>query len=150
MGIGSFFKNTVKNNTNIKGWASWNTIKENGNTIGGFVKDIKGEENNGPAIKQTFEEAVKKYGLTEKDIAALMKKNLLIATFCAILAVGALGWAVYLFTKTMYLSGIVGIALSALMFSYAFREHFNYFQMKQRRLDCTFQEWLSSLFSNKK
>src|SRR3990167_9815327 len=98
MGIGSFFKNTVKNNTNIKGWASWNTIKENGNTIGGFVKDIKGEENNGPAIKQTFEEAVKKYGLTEKDIAALMKKNLLIATFCAILAVGALGWAVYLFT----------------------------------------------------
>ena len=149
MGIGQFLKNTVKNNANVKGWTSWDAIKENGRVIKGFVADIE----SGATVSAapiTFEEAMKKYNLSEKDISQRMRTSFMAAVFCLFLAVVALGWTVYLMTKTMYLSALVGFALAVLMSSYGFREHFHYFQMKSRRLNCTWKEWLSGFLLNKK
>ncbi len=151
MGIKNFVKNTVKDNVNVKGWASWGAIKDNAKSIGTFMDAFKADNQATAATKETFDEAVKRYGLSEKDIAARMKSYFMVAVICAILGAAAFLWMFYLFfLEGMFLSGLVALALSVLMFSYAFREHFRYYQMKQRRLDCTFQEWLSHLLDQKR
>lgn len=148
MGIRSFIKNTAKSNVNVKGWSSWDAVKENGKTVYGLIQDMKPQNASETPVSLSFEEAMKKYGLAEKDITALMKKSLIIAAFCALLGTASLLWAIYLlFFKSFYLSCIVGFALSALMFSYAFREHFHYFQMKRRNLQCSAKEWFSGFFT---
>src|SRR3989338_448665 len=137
MGIRSYIKNTAKNNVNVKGWTSWGAIKESANVVNSLVKDMKAPDKGAPSVKQTFEAVMKQYGLSEKDISLRMKQSFMVAAACAILGLCAFGWIFVLLFKGMFLSSLVALSLSALMFAYAFREHFNYFQMKQRRLNCT-------------
>lgn len=150
MGIRSYVKNTAKNNVNVKSWASWDTIKANSKVVNSLVNDLKAPDKNAPRIKKTFDEAMKQYGLSEKDIALQMKQSFAVAAVCALLGLSAFGWMILLLFKAMFLSSLVAFSLSALMLAYAFREHFNYFQLKQRRLSCTFNEWFSSLFPRRK
>ncbi|OGT45791.1 MAG: hypothetical protein A3E82_07130 [Gammaproteobacteria bacterium RIFCSPHIGHO2_12_FULL_38_11] len=148
MGIGSYLKNTVKDNANVKGWSSWGAVKDNAKTIGGILKDVKTEAEK-PIVKTTFAEAIKKYGLSESDLNARMKSYFRVAVFCAVLGLVAFCWTLFLLFKLMFLSSLMALGLSTLMLAYAFREHFYYFQIKQKKLDCTVHEWVSSFFPNK-
>lgn len=148
MGIRSYIKNTAKNNLNVKGWSSWDSIKKGGQVVGELAKDFKVPT--AEATKRTFDEAVREYGLTESDIQLRMKSSLRVAIFCAALGLAALCWTVLLLTKALFFSSVVAFALAVLMFAYGFREHFHYVEMKQKRLDCTVKEWFFSLFSRKK
>lgn len=149
MGVGNFLKNTVKDNTNLKGWSSWVTVKDNAKTITGILKDVKAEATE-PLVKTTFEQTIKKFGLSESDLHARMNSYFRVSVVCALLGIAAFIWVFILFSKLMFLSGLMALALSALMFAYAFREHFYYFQMKKRRLDCTIAEWFASFSPSKK
>ncbi len=149
MGVRSFVKNTVKANTNVKGWSSWDSIKGNAKVVGRFIDDLKAPDAKVPPVSLTFEEAMKKYGMTEADVNKSMKTYLLTAIVCLVFSVAAFLWMLYLFYNGMFLSGLVSFSLSALMASYGFREHFYYFQMKHRKLNCTIGEWVSSFFSKR-
>lgn len=144
MGIRSVVKKGVKNNTNFKRWAAWDTIKGNGKIIGNFISDLRAPHTKDVPVKETFEEAVARYQLSETDIRKRMRSHFRVALFCVLLGLVALGWTVYWLMQWMFLSGLVALALAMLMFAYAFREHFYYFKMKKRRLDCTVHEWFSS------
>jgi len=146
MGLRSYVKSTVKDNTNVKGWASWGTIKEVGQNIGTFLKV---EKRDAPK-KETFEEAIKRFGFSEADIVRRAQSHFKVALFCGCLGAVAIVLMIYLFMKTMLLSSLVALSVAILMFSYAFREHFYYFQMKQRRLDCTVSEWFSNLLGRER
>jgi len=148
MGIRSYFKNTAKDNLNVKGWASWDSIKKGGQVVGDLVKDLKAPTS--VAAKRNFADVVREYGLSENDLQLRMKSCLRTAAFCAILGLAALCWMIFLLTKGMFFSGVAAFSVGILMFAYAFREHFHYFEIKQRRLDCTVKEWFVSLFSRKK
>lgn len=143
-----FIKNTVKDNTNMKGWVGWNAIKNNTSTIAEFIKD-KNMVGATSSKKMTFDEAMQHYGLSDKDIQDRMKSRLRSAILCFSLGLIAFGWMFFLLFKGLFLSCLVALALSGLMFSYAFREHFYYFKMKQKKLDCTFREWLSGFSQSK-
>lgn len=149
MGLRDYVKSTVKDNTNVKSWSAWDAVRDNAKTVYGFVKDLKPADQSVAPIKITFEEAVRQYGLSEDDIRSRTKTHFVVAVFCLLLGFVAMGWMVFLLTKFMFLSAIVAFSLGALMFAYAFREHFFYFQMKQRRLNCTVKEWFSSFFAKK-
>lgn|SRR3990167_6774695 len=146
MGVRNFIVKTVKDNTNVKGWASWGSVKANAKNITDFMGTFKKDSAAPSAQKETFSEVMKKYGLTERDVAIRSTRHFNVAMFCAFFGIAAFAWMFILFFKGMVLSGIVALAVSVLMFSYAFREHFFYYEMKHRRLDCTVKEWFSSLF----
>ena len=65
---------------------------------------------------------------------------------CGLLTIPMLAYAVYVFHSGFYLPGFVCLMLTALAGAHCFREHFNRFQMRQRRLGCTFQEWALHTF----
>ena len=149
MGIGNFFRRIVKNNTNVRGWMDWQSIRQNAKVVTSLVTDTADAEKSKKQTAKSFEDAVRQYGLTENDIQVRMTGYRRIALFCALLGTIGFGWAIYLLFKGLFLSSLVSLSLGFLMFTYGFREHFHYFQMKKRRLDCTFKEWLHSLFSRK-
>lgn len=150
MGVRNYVKNTFKANTNVKGWTAWNLIKYNSKIVKGFVDDIKVDPNAPPAMKETFADAVRRFGLTDEELKKRMRSHYIIALGCGFLALLAFGWFVYLLVKLMFLSSLVALSLSGLMAVYAFTEHFSYYRIKQRRLDCTVDEWVAHFFSRKK
>jgi len=150
MGIQSYLKNTAKANTNVKAWSGWDSIKANGKIVGAMAKDLKTPNREASASIGTFEETMQKFGLTEADLRQRMRSHLYLAIICAVLGLGAFGWMIHLLIKGMFLSGMVSLALSFMMFAYAFSEHFNYFKIKNKKLDCTLKEWYSEFFPNKK
>lgn len=143
MGVRSYVKNTMKSNINVKAWTSWDTVKANTKTIGDITKDLKAPDVRAPRKAETFETVVNKLGLSEVDVHARMRSHFFVAVVCTLLGMVSFFWMIFLFTKGMYLSGLMAFSVSILMFAYAFSEHFKYFQMKQKKLNCTFKEWFS-------
>lgn len=150
MGFRSYVKNTVKANTNVKGWTGWDVVKNNANVIKNFADDLKAPETRVPPVQITFEEAMKKYGLTESDVQRSMRNHFITACVCLVLCLAAFLWTFHLLWKGMILSGLVSLSLSALMGAYGFSEHFYYFQMKRRKLNVTLSEWASNFLSFKR
>ena len=148
MGVKSYVKNTFKANTNVKGWIGWNSVSSNAKLVKSLVNDIKPDKNEAtPKTQETFEQAVARLGLTDAQLQKQMRSHFLVALFCGTLGLFAFAWFVYLLIKAMFLSSLIALSLSGLMLVYAGSEHFFYYRIKQRRLDCTVDEWISKLFS---
>lgn len=149
------FKNTMKkrffSGLNPVRWVGMDQIKGNGHAITDITKKLfdntKGSQQKSP---KSFEEAMRRYGLNEADLQKRMQLSLRLVYFCLGFSVLLIGYTIYLFVSHLVLSGFVTIMLTLLLWAYAFREHFNYFQMKQRRLGCTFHEWFISTFKGSK
>ena len=60
-----------------------------------------------------------------------------------VLAVLILMYSVYLFIEGGHKGGIVALVVMFIALVLAFRYHFWYFQIKQRKLGCTIQEWFN-------
>lgn len=147
MGFRSYVKRTVKTSTNIKEWSGWGLVKGNAHAIKSIAEDLKSTASgdSDKVAPDSFESAMKLYGWSEADVARRMTVSLWTAGLCTILFLVALGWAFHLFFMGLYMSSLGAFGLSFLMFAYGFREHFFYFQLKQRRLNCTFSDWVSFL-----
>ncbi|AAO91145.2 type IVB secretion system protein IcmV [Coxiella burnetii] len=148
------FKNTVKkgffSGLNPMRWVGYEHIASNAKTIRNIVDNIIEKPTAASSQKETFEECLRRFNLTEEDIKKRMKNALRIVIFCLALSFGMAGYTVYLFVHGLPLSAFVCVILTFVLWAYAFREHFNYFQMKQRRLGCTFKEWFTCTFKGSK
>ena len=147
MGFRNYVKRIITINTNVRGWSGWDLIKDNAQIVKNFASDLKVPT---IIVPQTFEEAMKQHGLSESDIQKQIRTHFITACICVALSVAAFLWMFHLLFKGMFLSGLVSFSLSALMAAYGFREHFAYFQLKKRRLNCSVGEWASSFFPGKR
>ena len=147
MGIRNIVKRGVSGGFSPTRWMSVESIKENGHFIGELFQAVfyRKKSKNEALQKKSFEEVMQHFKMTEKDLEMRMRKSRLLILFCLGLGILVLGYMAYLYIDGQLLAGTICLMLSFVMFSYAFREHFNLFQMKQRRLGCTFKEWFNSL-----
>lgn len=140
-------RKTFSSGVNITGWMGLKQIKENSVLIKDLFNDtFSAEKKSATAKVETFDQAVRRLGLTEADIQKRIKKSTQIIYFCGILSLPMLIYTLYMFNAEFYLSGLVCLMLTFLLFSYVFREHFNRFQLRQRRLGCSFKEWFTATF----
>ena len=148
MGFRRIMKKGLSSGLNPFRWVGMEQIKGNGRTISDISKKLFKTNNHSQATPpKTFADAMRRYGLTEAALQKRMKSSLRLAYFCVALSVVMIAYTIYLFASHLVLSGFVTTMLALLLWAYAFREHFNYFQMKERRLGCTFQEWFTSTFT---
>lgn len=133
----------AKTFVNFPRWMGVDELKSSGKRIGQMAKDLMT-----PAKAQhheTFEEAVERLGLTEKDIAERMKGFLFQARVIALVALVIFIYAIYLFIASHIIAGFMAVLITGVAVSLAIKEHFRYFQMKQRRLGCTLGQWFKAL-----
>ena len=112
---------------------------------------IKKQQAAGESLQpETFEQCIKHYGLTDEALTKKRRLHLYTAMGCLLGSVVLLAYTLYLIATGIYFSSLVSVMLAALLVAYAYREHFNAFQIKQRRLGCTFKEWVSYTFKGGK
>lgn len=97
-----------------------------------------------PGKPETFEQAIKRMGLTEADLEKRKKMFTTQVILYIVMSFLVLIYAIHLASTHEVTGMFMAILVSVLGLAYAFRSHFWLFQLKQRRLGCTFKEWLSS------
>lgn len=101
--------------------------------------------------QETFEQAMARYGLKEKDIKERISTYKRFALFFLAIALILVIYSFYLLIhKTTFLGWLLGMAVSTLFLAQAFRYDFWAFQLKQRKLGASFEEWKRSLLGNKR
>lgn len=101
-----------------------------------------------PQRQESFEEAMKRLELTEADVEAKANNFLNYALGFAILAVCTfIASFFYLLSYHTIAGFLLCLAVTTLLASQAFRFHFWYFQMKHRKLGCTFDEWKKGIMN---
>ncbi len=91
--------------------------------------------------KETFEEAVERLGMTEKDISDRKRNMLQTALVFAGISLLIFCYTVYLLLNGHVGAGFLGLCVMLMALMMGFRYHFWYFQMKKRKLGCTIKEW---------
>ena len=141
MGFKKIVKKGVFSGISPTRWLGMEQIKGNIQAIGAMANGLfKVKER--IVRKETFEQCMQRYGLGEADLKKRMRATLRLVWCCLGFSLLMLAYTIYLFVCHLALSGFVTLILTILLWAYAFREHFNYFQMKRRRLGCTFKDWL--------
>lgn len=133
--VGGFFRRTF----NFRYWADFDRTK----SITGYILEViknfilpKSNKN-----VESFESAVSRWNLTEKELENRQKGLMRLAIIMLVLAFSLVCYAIYhIFYGSLYAMG-VSIVLALLALMLAFRYHFWQFQIRQRKLGCTIQEW---------
>jgi intracellular multiplication protein IcmV len=150
MALKDALKVTRKTFFNPKGWLGFDTLKESSQGFTGIMRGVFGQRP--PAAEgepETFNEAMTRLGLTEEDIHRLQFTYFSYALLFFLMALGVIAYTIWLLIHLYLYSFIIGVAIVGLLLAQTFRFHFLYFQIKHRKLGCTFEEWKSGKIQNK-
>ena len=129
-----------------KQWVSWDFFKRStGQTIS-ILKDIYRTPQKGQS--ETFYQALTRHRLTTEGVDSLKRKFYYFSLFFLTFAVGMFMYAADGFFQGHILRGIGSMSLVAFLLVQAFRYHFWYFQIVQKKLGCSFSEWISFVRSS--
>jgi intracellular multiplication protein IcmV len=137
-------KGFFKRNFNISQWSDYQRIKNSTNYLGGTVRRYFIPKKT--QHSETFEEAVQRLGLSEEDLT--IKAAALFKISMVMLIIGLCVFAYFvlqLFSGT-WRSVLVSSVVMLLPLIFAFRYHFLHFQIKHRKLGCSFNEWVRQTF----
>lgn len=143
-GLGKAFKPLV----NFPAWMGWKQLSQTGKDISSNAKELLTPQK--ATRQETFDAAVRRLGLSEQDIQQRMKAFKKMALLYSVIALGLAGYCIYLVIFAHVAAAFLTLILVTLALTLAFREHFWYFQMKNRRLGCTIKDWLNSLWRGAK
>lgn len=125
---------------NPSGWVGYESIKAQTQGVWVSLKGIFFPPKAGR--QETFEQAQNRLHLSEADIQSKAAAFLNYSYAFILLAICTFIVSFfYLFTYHTFAGWLLGLAVATLFASQAFRFHFWYFQMKHRKLGCTFEEW---------
>lgn len=143
MGIISGFSNMVKNAFGLDG------LKSRTTDLKKMAKELSTPET--ATNEETFEEALVRLNMTEEDIH---QRELYFKRLTSIFILFAILIFVYLlyllFFKHAYFVSLGCVGILMIIAGQIFRYNFWLFQMRERRLGCTFREWLSNVMGRKK
>lgn len=150
MGVFRALKKGIGSGFRVKRWLGTGRIKDSTKTVKTLAQTVFKTETDEGLKDLDFEACLKYYKMTEADLELRMQQAKKWIRFCLAGSVLAFAYLCYQIHSGEILGSFVCFMITALMLAYAFREHFNLFQMRERRLGCTFNEWFSSLFSRGK
>jgi intracellular multiplication protein IcmV len=149
MAVKDVLKVSRKTFFNPKGWLGYDTLKE---STQGFLGIMRGVFKQKPPLAadqaETFNEAVARLNLTEKNIEDLKFTYFSYALLFFLMAIGILVYSGWLLMHLYIYSFLIGLAIVVFLLGQTFRFHFLYFQIKHRKLGCTFEEWKKGKIDN--
>lgn len=139
------FRTTVKfvfkPAVDVKSWLGYESLKNNTKILYYWCRSLLIPKKTKPR-KETFEQAVTRLRLTEEDLTKKSRNFIFqvylflsVAFFCFI-------YAFYLFFQVKILAGGLVVILAAYLVVKAYLAHFWFFEIKHRKLGCSFKEWL--------
>ena len=147
-GIKGGLKWAFKPFVNVHEWIGLRSIKFMTKGVANAVKVTFATDK--PQQQETFEEAVTRLKLSPGAIEQRKQSFLRIALVMGILGVFCLFYMLYLLWSGYLGAGCFALVVAMIVFAYAYRFHFWYFQLKSKKLGCTFKEWLNAKASGEK
>jgi intracellular multiplication protein IcmV len=133
---------------NPSAWLGWDLLKDQTRYLWGSVKEVLTPEQ--AAREETFEAAMVRLELTEDDVKSALVSYRYYTILFVLLGVLTFAYSFYLlFRHGTFLGWLLGLAVTALFFSQAFRFDFWAFQIKRRKLGATFAEWKQNFLGGK-
>lgn len=140
MAFKDIFKFSRKTFFDPAGWLGANELSLYNRVIGNNLKSTFSTPK--PQHTETFEQALQRLQVTETDLQNTAQAYHAYYLFFIILSLSSfLGGFYYLFAYRTLSGWILATTVSILFAAQAFRFNFWYFQIKQRKLGCTFIEW---------
>lgn len=140
MAIRDIFKVNRKTFIDFGAWIGLESIIAQSKMIWGILRGAAAVPP--PGASESFEDAVKRQGLTEKDINDGERTYRLFAIMFFVLGMIALAYGIFILVHHQSYSGLVLAAVSsALLFSQAFKYDFWSLQMRRRHLGLTYADW---------
>lgn len=140
MAIKDILKISRKTFFNPRAWLGYDALKEQNRTIWSFVKGATAVAQ--PERTESFAEAMQRLNVSEEELPGIARDYFRYAIFFLALAVLDFMYGIYLlFHHHAFLGFILAFAVCILILIQAFKYHFWYFQIKHRKLGCTFAEW---------
>lgn len=140
MAVKDIFKISRKTFFNPSEWLGYKEVKGTIRTTWDIVKGLFVTAT--PTRTESFEEAIERLGLTEEDVATASRNYEIYTVLFVIL--GAFAFIVAFYFLIMHLAVFdwaISLLVTALFLVQAFRFSFWHFQIKHRKLGCTFAEW---------
>lgn len=140
MAFRQIFKVSRKTFINLRAWADYDSFKDSNRTILDILKSLFITP--APQREETFEQSMQRLGLSESDVLQAQRNYYIYAIIFAVIGAVVILFGFYLlFFHRTFQGWLLAMAASALFLAQAFRYHFWYFQIKHRKLGCTFEEW---------
>lgn len=133
---------------NVREWIDWSRIKAGGEYISKGAKQVFIATPMHPV--ESFAEAQRRLKLTDDNVAIRGRALLRTSLIMLCLAILLFCYTIYHFIWGSIHSGILSFSLFLLSMGFAFRYHFWYFQITQRKLGCTFNDWVRQGLMGKK
>jgi intracellular multiplication protein IcmV len=102
------------------------------------------------ADAESFKQATTKLKLDDSSLLMKQKALYRLSMIMLVLAGCVLGYSGYQMLYGSFKAAIVSIVVTLIALVLAFRYHFWYFQIKQQKLGCTFDEWFRQGFLGEK
>lgn len=124
---------------NVRAWFDWDRLKSfTSFLVNGFSRLFVPQKN---TQVESFDAAQKQFNLSDADLLLKQKALYRLSIVMTAVAFLILIYAGYhLFYGTIKAT-IISLVVMMIALVLAFRYHFWYFQIKVRKLGCTFQEW---------
>lgn len=146
MAIKDIFKINRKTFFDPRAWLGYDSVKEETQSVWSIFKTIFRAKPISAEHEESFEEAMKRLSLNEEDIHRIGQSYLSYALSFLVLGIAVGGFSIFLLLSGHFLDFFLGSAVTALLIANAFKNHFYYFQIKHRKLGCTFEEWRNGAF----
>lgn len=99
--------------------------------------------------EDSFQKAVEKMHLAQGDLYEKQTSLYRLSLLMSVTALGLFSYAIYQLLYGSYRAVMVSLVLTLLALTLAFRYHFWYFQIREKRLGCSLREWYDSLRSTR-
>ena len=142
MGIGRGIKRVVKPLVNVRAWMDTDSLGTNAVGIVRMFKLYFIPSAVDSTQQESFSDAKQRFQLEDEAIGDMQRTFGRMALAFSIITVVACVYTGYLLFYGTWHAIIIALALSTLAAVLAFRYHFWWFQIRSRKLGCTFKEWL--------
>ena len=149
MASGHWVKNFLISFINVPAWMGLSGLRRTAGDISRMSRELF-TFSRPPVREETFEQAVARFNLSEADLQQRQSAFGRLALVYLFVAGCLIIYAAYLWYKHDYLSVLMTLVLVLVAASFAFKEHFWYVQMRQRRLGLTPKDWFLFLIGKTK
>ena len=133
-------RRVVRSFFNPRAWTSYDTMRDISQYLFDgfsrlFVLKKRGQT-------EELDEVMRKLSLNEKDIAERKKVFFRMTLLMGLISLLVFFYTMYHLLYANYHAVLLGSVVCFLSLALTFRYHFWYFQLRRRKLGCTFKEWL--------
>lgn len=147
----SFFggvKKIIKSFFNVPRWMGYPHLAKTSRSVFSLIQKYFTPRQ--PQNSESFEEAMQRLNLTPTDLVERVKQFRRLIWVWFFLFILTVSYSIYLLSENALRGFFPGIGIATITLTQIFRYHFWIFQIEERRLGCTFRDWLFSQFLFKK